>query len=384
MKSSIDFPELSTDEIEHSERLIEKMIAAMAAIDGGVISFADYMQMALYQPGLGYYAAGATKIGGAGDFVTAPEISALFGQCLASYIAQSFTQGRQRNILEFGAGTGKLCLDIINALNHQQATWDSYQILETSADLIQRQQQLLHDQLSTQNRAKIKWIDRLPNLANPFNGVIIANEVMDAIPVNIVIKHQHWHELGVAFKDNKFVWKEMHSASKAAHLMQAIETNNALDLERGYCTEVNLQRKAWMNSLFDACQSVDGLLIDYGYFQKEYYHPERTSGTLMCYFRHRGHSDPLVLPGLQDITASVDFSALAEAAEACGFEVNSISTQAEFLIRNQLIEHAARQTKNSLEKSPEVAQIKTAQHIKTLTLAAEMGEVFKVMRFNKC
>jgi len=377
MKTSIDFPELSEDEITHSERLIEKMIIKMK---GGVISFADYMHMALYEPGLGYYAAGATKIGEAGDFVTAPEISSLFGQCLANALKQSFKQGKERHILEFGAGTGKLCLDIINAFNTDKTPWKSYQILETSADLMQRQQQLLKEQLTQQDFTKIIWIHQLPQ---QFNGVIIGNEVMDAMPVNVVIKQQGWHELGVAFEHNKFVWKELSGDSTAANLIQSIEKNYHLDLDLGYCSEINLQHKAWLNSLFEASGSVDVLLIDYGYFQQEYYHPERTTGTLMCYFRHRGHSDPLVLPGLQDITSSVDFSALAESAEACGFVVKGISTQAEFLIKNNLIEQAEEQTKASAEKSKEVAEIKTAQQIKMLTLPSEMGEVFKVMNFSK-
>jgi len=377
MKTSVDFPPLSADEMAHSEQLIEKMIDAMK---GGVISFADYMHMALYEPGLGYYAAGSTKIGEAGDFVTAPEISALFGQCLASYIKQCFLRGKETHILEFGAGTAKLCLDIINGLNADEVDWKSYSILETSADLIQRQQQFLAEKLTPIHFKKITWIHQLPQ---QFNGVVLGNEVMDAMPVNIVIKQQEWHELGVAFENNKFAWKEVEAHSLAADRMQSIEKNNGLDLELGYCTEINLQHKAWINSLYDACESVDVLLIDYGYFQQEYYHPERTTGTLMCYFRHRSHSDPLVLPGLQDITASVDFSALAQAAEDCGFNVNQISTQAEFLIRHELIKHAEKQTKDSAEKNKTVSEVKTAQHIKTLTLPAEMGEIFKVMSFSK-
>ncbi len=377
MKTSLDFPDLTDDEITHSEQLIEKIIVAM---NGGVISFADYMHMALYEPGLGYYAAGATKIGEAGDFVTAPEISALFGQCLANSISQSFEQGKEANVLEFGAGTGKLCLDIINSLNASNTTWKSYQILETSADLIQRQKQFLVNNLLEKNLDKITWIHQVPH---EFNGVVIGNEVMDAMPVNIVIKQQTWHELGVAFEKNKFTWKALEKESLAVDTMQLIEKNNHIDCELGYCTEINLQHKAWLNSLFDACGSVDVLLIDYGYFQSEYYHAERTTGTLMCYFRHRAHSDPLVLPGLQDITASVDFSALALAAEDCGFVVKDISSQTEFLIRNGLIELAEKQTASYQGSNKGVYEIKIAQQIKTLTLPAEMGEIFKVMSFFK-
>lgn len=377
MKSSIDFPELTADEIAHSEKLIEVIINEM---NGGVIPFSQYMHMALFQPGLGYYTAGSTKIGEAGDFVTAPEISALFGQCVAYRLGQSFNKGKAKNILEFGAGTGKLCLDIINALNNSNEAWLSYQILETSADLIERQQRMLKQKLSNDDFVKICWVHEVPK---HYNGVIIGNEVMDAMPVNIVIKQEGWHELGVAFEDNKFTWKECAGESLAATTMQHIEKNNNLNLSLGYCTEVNNQHKAWMNTLAQSCDSVDAILIDYGYFQPEYYHEERTTGTLMCYFRHRGHSDPLVLPGLQDITASVDFSALAEAAEECGFEVESIQTQAEFLIKNNLIEYSEQQIKDYSGSKVEINELKIAQQIKTLTLPAEMGETFKVMSFSK-
>ncbi len=377
MKTLIDFPDLNADEIAHSEKLIEKIIAKM---DGGVISFADYMHMALYQQGLGYYAAGSTKIGEAGDFVTAPEISSLFGQCLAEYFSLRFEQGMQRHILEFGAGTGKLCLDIINAFNDSTVEWQSYSILETSADLIQRQQQFLSQKLSKKLFSKLSWIQQLPAA---FNGVVLGNEVMDAMPVNVVIKQEHWHELGVAFENNKFVWKELLKPSAAPKLMQDIERQVGYELDMGYCTEINLQHGAWLQSLFDASQTVDVLLIDYGYFRNDYYQPERKTGTMMCYFRHRSHSDPLVLPGLQDITASVDFSALAESAEHSGFVVHDISTQAEFLIQQGLIEHAEKQIKACRGKNKEIDEIKIAQQIKTLTLPAEMGEVFKVMRFSK-
>ncbi len=377
MKTSIDFPDLSADEMAHSEQLIEKIIIKM---NGGVLPFADYMQMALYEPGLGYYAAGATKIGQSGDFITAPEISALFGQCLAQAIKCRFQQGKKACILEFGAGTGKLCFDIIEQLNADKVTWDAYFILETSADLIERQQQFLKQKLSIQNFRKIAWINQLPH---QFNGVVIGNEVLDAMPVHIVLKQTKWHELGVAFDGHKFIWKEVSGVSFAAQKMHFIEQQLDVNLPVGYCTEINCQHEAWLKSLYDACASVDVLLIDYGYFQSEYYHTERTTGTLMCYFRHRGHSDPLILPGLQDITASVDFTALAQAAEQLGFCVNSISTQAEFLIQHRLVEYAEQQTAKGLYANKEIDEIKTAQQVKTLTLPSEMGETFKIISFTK-
>lgn len=368
MKTLVDFPDLTADEIAHSEKLIEKIINSM---DGGVISFADYMHQALYTPGLGYYTAGSTKIGESGDFVTAPEISSLFGQCLASAISQRFELGCESNILEFGAGTGKLCYDIVQQLAVLNIEWQQYFILETSADLIQRQQVFLKQKLSAEQFSKVVWIHQVPE---QYSGMVIGNEVMDAMPANIVIKQQAWHELGVAFENERFAWKEVSGESVAAKLMSDIEQRHQLDLAEGYCTEINLQHSAWLKSLYEQCKAIDVLLIDYGYFQQQYYHAERNTGTLMCYFRHRSHSDPLVLPGLQDITTSVDFTALAEAAEACGFVVHDISSQAEFLMRHDLLELAMPLS----EKQP----LHTAQEIKTLTLPAEMGETFKVMSFS--
>lgn len=369
MKTLVDFPDLTEDEIAHSERLIERIIQRM---NGGVIAFADYMQMALFEPSLGYYAAGSTKIGVDGDFVTAPEVSSLFGQSIANAISHSFKQGLAPSILEFGAGTGKLCLDIIEALNSQNIAWDSYALLETSPDLIQRQQQFLAEKLSKQDFRKLSWLNELPK---KFNGFILGNEVLDAMPVNVVVKQNGWHELGVSFEHERFSWHELSDDSQAVKTMQAIEQQHHLDLAEGYCTEVNLQQQAWLSSLYDACQHVKVLLIDYGYFQSQYYHPERKTGTMMCYFRHRAHSDPLVLPGLQDITASVDFSALAESAELLGFKVDEISSQAEFLMRHDLLKLAEKQ---ALENP-----YATAQAIKTLTLPAEMGETFKAMCLSK-
>lgn len=370
MKTLVDFPELSADEISHSEKLIEKIISKMA---GGVISFAEYMQMALYQPGLGYYTAGSTKIGEAGDFITAPEVSVLFGQCMASAFSQRFEQGRERQVLEFGAGTGKLCLDIVEAFNAQSIQWNSYQILETSADLIERQKNLLCKQLDADSLGKILWVSQLPQ---GFNGVLIGNEVMDALPAHVVVKHDDWHELGVAFENDRFVWQEVTGESAAVKQIQKIQNDNQLEFDQGYCTEVNLQHSAWLKTVFETCGQCDAILIDYGYFQTQFYHEDRKTGTMMCYFRHRSHSDPLVLPGLQDITTSVDFTALAESAEAEGFVVDEICSQTEFLMRHDLLELA--------QPLSDKAPLNTAQAIKTLTMPAEMGEIFKVMSFHKC
>lgn len=369
MKTLVDFPDLNADEIAHSERLIDKIINKMK---GESITFAEYMQMVLYHPGLGYYAAGSTKIGSQGDFITSPEVSHLFGQCVAQWAAEKMENKGFKSLLEFGAGTGKLCRDIVQHFDQLQSQWSRYLILETSPDLIQRQQQYLKQELSNNQFNKINWISEVPK---QYQGIILANEVLDAIPAHIVIKQESWHELGVAFENERFTWKEVKGDSTAANKMQEIETRLNVDLPLGYCTELNLQHEAWLNTLYLQIDKSDILLIDYGYFQQQYYHEDRKKGTLMCYFRHRSHSDPLVLPGLQDVTVSVDFTALAEAAEDSGFRVNEINTQTEFLLHNGLLALA--------EKESAQHPLTTAQAIKTLTLPAEMGEIFKVVSLSK-
>lgn len=369
--SSAELPVPSADQIEHSGRLIERIIGHIKS-SGGVISFHDYMQHCLYEPGLGYYAAGSTKFGAAGDFVTAPEVSNLFGSCLGNHAASLFEQGLQRNILEFGAGTGKLCVDLLSRLNDLDVSWLSYQILETSPDLIQRQKNYVERFLSSKDFKKIHWLAELPQ---GFNGLVLGNEVLDAMPVNVVLKNKSWVELGVGFAEQKFHWMEYSTDSDAVDKIQQIDVDNALP--DNYCSEVNLNFSPWCNSLAQSCKKAVVLLIDYGYEQREYYHPQRATGTLMCFYQHRVHPDPFVYPGLQDITAFVDFDAFAESAEQAGFSVTGMTTQASFLMSNGLLEFVQNQ------QADEMQQMVLAQQIKTLTLPGEMGEKFKVIELSK-
>jgi len=366
-----ELPVPDSDQVEHSSRLIEKIIQHIQSA-GGVISFHDYMQACLYEAGLGYYTAGSTKFGASGDFVTAPEISSLFGQSLANQALDLFEQGLERHILEFGAGTGKLCVDIIKRLNELGVEWSGYQILESSSDLQQRQKQLLEEKLAKQDLSKIKWLSGLPQ---DFNGLVLGNEVLDAMPVNVVVKSDGWMELGVAFSAEKFEWVEFSRNSEAVQRIQQIDLHN--DLAENYCTEVNLNYLPWFNGLQHGCNKAVVLLIDYGYEQHQYYHPQRTTGTLVCFYRHRVHPDPFVYPGLQDITAFVDFDAVAEAAEKAGFQVTGLTTQASFLMANGLLELS------SSSQVDEIQQLEFAQQIKTLTLPGEMGEKFKVIGMQK-
>ncbi|MCP4078592.1 MAG: SAM-dependent methyltransferase [Gammaproteobacteria bacterium] len=367
----IELPVPDAEQIEHSSCLIEKIIQRISSA-GGVISFHDYMKSCLYEAGLGYYVAGSTKFGASGDFVTAPEISALFGQSLANQIADLFEQGLGRNILEFGAGTGKLCVDIVLRLNELGIDWDSYQVLEPSSDLQQRQQRFLQSQLCADDVDKIHWLSELPE---GFDGLVLANEVLDAMPVNVVVKNEGWLELGVTFSNQKFEWVEFSRNSEAVQRMLKIDSHN--DLPENYCTEVNLNYLPWFNSLMQSCNNAVLLLIDYGYEQTQYYHQQRTTGTLLCFYRHRVHPDPFVYPGLQDITSFVDFDAVAIAAEKAGFNITGLTTQANFLLANGLLDLV------SDDSADEIQRLELAQQIKTLTLPGEMGEKFKVIGLQK-
>jgi SAM-dependent MidA family methyltransferase len=326
------------------------------------------MQHCLYEPGLGYYSAGAAKFGAAGDFVTAPEISPLFAQTLANHAATLFAKGLDRSILEFGAGTGRLCGDFVQRLNALSVPWSSYRILEPSPDLQQRQREYLQQQLGARDLERIEWIETLPQ---GFNGLVLGNEVLDAMPVNVVVKDQSWVELGVGFEQQRFVWKGYSKTSDAVHRIMQIDADNSL--AENYCTEVNLNFSAWCQGLAAACDRAVVLLVDYGYEQKQYYHASRTTGTLMCFYQHRAHPDPFIYPGLQDITAFVDFDALAEAGLKAGFSLTGMTTQAQFLMQNGLLELLQSQPQDELK------QLTLAQQVKTLTLPGEMGERFKVI-----
>lgn len=357
-------------EIEHSNRLIDFLVAEIEQ-QAGVISFREYMDQVLYRPGLGYYSAGKIKFGSAGDFVTAPEISDLFGRTLAKQFESFVQQGCAANILEFGAGSGRLCAQLLSSLPGTA----SYFIIELSADLRERQQVFLQQQLPQELYDKLAWLDELPV---DFDGIVLGNELLDAMPVQVVSKHRCWQELGVGFDGKRFHWRHYSDSSDAVCVIQNIESDLGA-LPEGYCTEVNLNYKPWLGALQASTQQVVVVMIDYGYEQAQYYHPERRDGTLICHYRHRAHPDPMVYPGLQDITAFVDFDAFAVAAIESGFEMGGFSTQGHFLLANGLLDLAAQTD----PRHGTAAQLDIAQQVKTLTLPAEMGEKFKVLCLQK-
>ena len=256
--SGPELPVPDDDQVAHSQHLIEHILKRIESA-GGVISFREYMQACLYEPGLGYYAAGSTKFGAAGDFVTAPEISFLFGSCLANHAAGLFADGLAPQIMEFGAGTGKLCCDIIRRLRQLNLDIQAYLILEPSADLQQRQRQYCQQNLSEQDFAKIQWLVELPQ---NFSGLVIGNEVLDAMPVNVLLKDTDWLELGVGFNGQQFEWQEFSRQGEAVESIRDIDAAN--ELPHRYCTEVNLNYRPWCRSLADSCHQAVVLMVDYG------------------------------------------------------------------------------------------------------------------------
>ena len=358
------------------------MLRTRIAQADGWLSFARFMELALYAPGLGYYAAGARKFGAEGDFVTAPEISSLFGQSLAVSIADVLRQ-TGGNVLELGPGSGKLAQDILLALDQMGVLPDRYCLLEVSADLRERQQQAVST-LPSHLAGRAKWLDALPR---DFTGVIIANEVLDVIPVHLVKwERGKWFERGVALEDNDFVWRDVPSMSaelaaelsaRMAHIQRAYLNDSPPD---GYLTEVAPAVAGLVTSLAQSLKQGAMLFIDYGFRGAEFYHESRITGTLMCHYRHFAHADPFVYPGLQDITAHVDFTAVAEAAIAAapGLELAGYTTQANFLLASGLTELLAKADPRDAAR-----YLPLTNQVQRLVSPAEMGEFFKVIGFTR-
>ncbi|MFW5450020.1 MAG: class I SAM-dependent methyltransferase, partial [Methylophagaceae bacterium] len=337
---------------------------------GGRLTFADYMHLCLYAPGLGYYSAGSYKLGEHGDFTTAPEISSLFSRSLTQHIEDVFQQIKHNNILEFGAGSGKMAADILHELAFKQCFPEHYYIIEASADLQQRQAVTIKNHVP-HLFDRVEWLVAIPE---GFMGVVLANEVCDAMPVHrLHFENNKFHELYIENVNSTIQWCEG-ALSQPLLADRAIEIQSLTGIIDGYTTEVNLAADAWVASLADNLKCGAIFIIDYGYSQANYYHPQRTDGTLMCYFRHQGHDNPLILPGLQDITAHVNFTSLAQSALESGLDVEGFQSQADFLLAGGITELVS--TDNNTD---EWAMLQQANEIKQLTLPSEMGESFKVL-----
>lgn len=355
--------------LQHSQALIEQIRQRIDQA-GGEISFHDYMREVLYSPGLGYYSAGSSKFGESGDFTTAPEISPIFSRCLARQCAQILDSHPDYEILEFGAGSGKMAADILLTLERLQQLPPRYLILELSADLRQRQQQTIAA-MAPQLLEKVCWLDQLPA---QFQGVVLANEVFDAMPVHLVEKQaDEIYERFVSYDAEGFRYA-VHRCDDQV-LRQRLQAWLA-QLPEDYVTEINLEAEAWLHSLAEMLTQGVIIAIDYGFPAHEYFHPQRNQGTLMCHYRHYSHDDVFFHPGLQDITAHVNFTALAEAALEAGLSVMGYTTQAYFLMASGL-----EQEMQLIEG--EAAWLKASQAVKKLTLPHEMGELFKVIAFGK-
>lgn len=353
--------------LEHCRRL-QALLHDEIAAAGGAIGFERYMDLALYAPGLGYYSAGARKLGVAGDFVTAPEISPLFSRCVATQCAQVLHALGGGTILELGAGSGVMACDLLMELARTGVLPDAYLVLEVSADLRERQRQRVAA-LEPAIAARVQWLDGLP--AAPLRGVILANEVLDALPVaRLRVRHGVARELAVASDGDGFRWLERHCRAEPPGEVAALLAR----CQDGYTTEYCPALSPWLGTVAGVLGRGMALFMDYGYPRREYYHPQRGAGTLLCHYRHRVHDDPFLWPGLQDITASVDFTAVAEAAVAAGLAVRGFTTQAQFLVGTGLAGQVATQGGEDVR-----ARAVLAREVQVLTLPGEMGEVFKVM-----
>ncbi|MBI2317789.1 MAG: SAM-dependent methyltransferase, partial [Betaproteobacteria bacterium] len=336
---------------------------------GGWIGFARYMELALYAPGLGYYMAGARKLGPEGDFVTAPEISPLFGQTLARQVAQVLDEGLD-DVMEIGAGSGALAASLLAELEHLGALPKNYFILELSPDLRQRSRDTIAARVP-QLMERVAWLNRLPP---EFSGIVLGNEVLDAMPVHVVrTRASALVEAGVeATGAQGFRWAYRPAQG------ELLEAARELALPDGYTSEIGLLSRAFIASIGEMIERGAAIFIDYGFPRSEYYHPQRSEGTLMCHYRHHAHADPFYLPGLQDITAHVDFSALARSAERGGLELLGYTTQAQFLINCGITEVLGR-------VSPEDAAryLPLSNQANRLLSPSEMGELFKAIAFGK-
>ncbi|PCJ50290.1 MAG: SAM-dependent methyltransferase [Gammaproteobacteria bacterium] len=366
-------PMPSNEAIEHSEQLYLQLIDQLGdRSDNQPLPFVEVMEQLLHSPGLGYYSAGALKIGAAGDFVTAPEISAFYGFALANQCAEvlKVTSG---SILEFGAGLGTLAKDVLVQLEKLQCLPEHYYIVEISADLKQRQQIKLQAEIP-HLFPLISWLDQLPD--EGFKGVILANEVIDAMPVHLFEMTANGpKDVGVVKAvDGELEFQTSTELSNEMAQWFARDEIQQLHFPEGYISEVNLIMESWIKALGDCLSQGLILLIDYGYPRHEYYLEERNQGSLICHYRHHSHDKVLYLAGLQDITAHVDFTAVAEAAFESGLSVSGYTNQASFLSGCGILQLAEAAAADDLDK-----QMQIAQQIRTLIMPDEMGEMFKII-----
>lgn len=367
---SIELPAPPPDALATSAVLV-RAIASEIAASGGSISFARYMELALYAPGLGYYMAGARKLGRDGDFVTAPEISPLFGRAVARQLAPLVASGLAE-ILEIGAGSGALAADLLLELERLGSPPRRYLILELSSDLRSRSRDTLGARVP-QHLERVAWLNQLPGA---FTGIVIGNEVLDAMPVHRVVRCGGETLEGFVRHDpaqDRFIDLAVPASDQVRRAAGELPLP-----DDDYTTEIQFHACAFIRSLGSALDRGVAIFFDYGFPQHEFYHPQRSAGTLMCHYRHRAHDDPFFLPGLQDITSHIDFSAIARAGAAEGMDLLGYTSQAQFLLNCGLSDLLAGTPADDV-----AAYAPQAVEVQKLTSPAEMGELFKVIAMGK-
>ena len=364
---SASLPEPDEQERLYSGRLVE-VIRHVIEANSGAIDFSRFMAAALYTPGLGYYTGGRQKFGPGGDFITAPELGDVFARLLARPCADVLAAIGNGNLLEAGAGSGRLAATLLTELERLGRLPEHYYILDVSSELRARQAELLK-RVVPSLAGRVEWLSELPKR---FRGVVLANELLDALPVErFCIQDKEVRQQQVALKKNQLIWAERPAD-------EVIRARIApLSLPDGYCSEIGLAAEAWTRSIADVLEQGVALFIDYGFPRAEFYHPQRTTGTLMCHYRQRAHGDPLILAGLQDITAHVDFTAIAAAGTGTGLDLLGYTSQAAFLIGCGLEDIMADPA------MPDATRLRLANEINRLTSPAEMGELFKVMALGR-
>lgn len=367
---SHSLPRPDPDSAAHCKRVAASLRERIRTA-GGALTFGAYMQHVLYAPGLGYYSAGSQKFGPAGDFVTAPEVSPLFGYVVARQAAPVLAASRDADILEFGAGSGALAVAVLRRLETLGSLPRRYRILEVSADLRERQERLLREQLPYLVD-RIEWVDDVPD---QFSGVVLANEVLDAMPVERFVLHGDGvRQVMVAQGDDGLVLRDAPAPPWLAERVAAIVSDLEPPPAEGYLSELSPGLPNWLGDVAARLDDALVLLFDYGLPRREYYAPERHGGWLRCHFRHHAHNDPLIYPGIQDLTAWVDFTAVAEAAVAHGLDVAAYTTQSQFLLAGGLAEEL-----EDAGAASDAARYELSRQVKLLTLPGEMGEHFKCM-----
>jgi SAM-dependent MidA family methyltransferase len=366
-----NLPIPAPEALAHSRRLHQLLVAEVRAA-GGWLSFARFMEQLLYAPGLGYYAAGARKFGAAGDFITAPEMTPLFGKALSRQVAQVMAASAPV-VLEVGAGSGRLAADLLLALEKTGALPERYFILDLSADLRQRQREMIAA-VVPHLLPRVEWLDRLPE---GFSGIVVANELLDAMPAHVVAwREEGIFERGVVLGDSdSFEWNER--PANGALLAAAEEIGAQCSLPPGFESEISLAARSWAAEWGHRLDKGALLLIDYGFPRREFYHQQRGRGTLMCHYRHLAHPDPFYLPGLQDVTVHVDFTSIIAAAHASGLELLGYASQGQFLLNCGILDCLAEIPQGTTD------YIRAAGAVGKLLMPHEMGELFKVIAIGR-